>query len=61
MLNVIVSPLILGQPFFLVVAPIGVTMRLFGKDFLGLRRSAASYWLERDFTQAGLTSLTNQF
>ncbi len=42
----IVSPLILGLVFFLVVTPLGLVMRLLGKDLLRLRRNptSATYW-----------------
>ena len=37
LLGKIVSPLIMGIIFFLVVTPIGLIMRLFGKDLLNLK------------------------
>lgn len=42
----IVSPVILGLIFFLVVTPLGLVMRLAGKDLLRLRRNraATTYW-----------------
>jgi hypothetical protein len=41
---------ILGIAFFLVLTPIGVLMRLFGKDMLGLTLESkrGSYWVKRD-------------
>jgi len=41
--------LLLGLFFYLVMTPVGLLMRLFGKDFLEERldRSAASYWKKR--------------
>ena len=42
----VVSPVILGLLFFLVVTPLGLVMRLAGKDLLRLRRNPGSttYW-----------------
>lgn len=50
---------ILGLVFFVIVTPIGLVMRLFGKDPLRLRRSA-SYWIVRD-KPLDPQSLRNQF
>lgn len=63
LLHHIVSPLALGILFFLVVTPIGLVMRLFGKDPLRLRldRSASSYWIERTPPGPTADSLKNQF
>jgi hypothetical protein len=49
-LGFVISHLILGLFFFLVITPIGLVARLFGKDFLSLKldRSAASYWIPRE-------------
>ena len=47
-LGKIISPLIMGIIFFLVVTPIGLLMRLFGKDLLNLKyRKIKSYWIEK--------------
>lgn len=50
---------ILGLVFFVIVTPIGLVMRLFGKDPLRLRRST-TYWIERD-KPLDPQSLRNQF
>lgn len=49
LLHKIVSPLVLGIMFYLVVTPMALVMRLLGKDHLRLRldRDAATYWIER--------------
>ena len=48
-LGKIVSPLVMGVIFFFVVTPIGLLMRLFGKDLLNLRYSLnKSYWIEKN-------------
>ena len=49
-LGFVVSNVLLTVFFYLVIAPLGLTARLFGKDFLGLKldHSAPSYWIVRD-------------
>ena len=45
LLGKIISPIIMGVIFFLVVTPIGLLMRLLGKDVLNLKfRDYQSYW-----------------
>jgi hypothetical protein len=44
----LVSHLLLGALYFAVFTPLGLLLRLLGKDALGLRRStAASYWQKK--------------
>jgi hypothetical protein len=49
LLHRIVSPVVLGVMFFGVITPIGLVMRLLGKDPLRLQldKAAGSYWIER--------------
>ncbi|MFQ5483012.1 MAG: hypothetical protein ACE5ER_09655 [Nitrospinaceae bacterium] len=49
LLNRIVSPVFLAVIFFLAVTPVGLLMRLFGKDLLRLKfqPNASSYWIPR--------------
>jgi hypothetical protein len=63
LLHAITSPIILGIMFFLVIMPIGLAMRLFGKDFLRLRfdPSAQTYWIQRAPPGPVKTSLDKQF
>jgi hypothetical protein len=46
----IVTPLVLGLVFFLIVTPIALLMRLSGQRPIGLefRSNASSYWTKRD-------------
>ena len=46
-LGKIISPIIMGIIFFVVVTPIGVIMRLIGKDVLNLKlnKKEGSYWI----------------
>ena len=45
----VVNPVVMGILFYLCVTPMGLLMRLLGKDFLRLGRDpgARSYWIER--------------
>ncbi len=54
-----VSPIVMGVIFFLVVTPIGLIMKVLGKDILNLKKSdIKSYWLKKK----GLKSkMKNQF
>ena len=48
-LGKIVSPIIMGIIFFLVVTPIGLIMRSLGKDLLNLKYNKnKSYWIEKN-------------
>ena len=49
-LGVIVSPIIMGVVYFLVVTPTGVLMRFLGKDLLNTRKTknTTTYWIKRD-------------
>jgi|ERR1039458_4402035 predicted membrane metal-binding protein len=62
-LNSIVSPLIMGLVFFLVVTPTGVLMRRLGKDILRLHFDprAASYWIERTPPGPAPDTMSRQF
>jgi predicted membrane metal-binding protein len=59
----IVNPLTMGFLFFLVMTPMGVVMRVFGKDFLRRRRdpAAPSYWILREPPGPAPDSMKNQF
>jgi hypothetical protein len=63
LLHRIVSPIVIGAIFFLCVTPIGMIMRLLGKDVLSLRRRAdlPSYWIVRDPPGPEPGTMTNQF
>ena len=59
LLGQIISPIVMGIIFFLVVTPIAFIMRLLGKDVLRLKKkSDNSYWIKK----TGLKSkMKNQF
>lgn len=49
MLGQVVNPVVLGLIFFVVFTPLGLLLRLGGRDVLARRREPqrASYWVER--------------
>ena len=49
-LGTIVSPVVMGVVYFLVVTPIGIFMRFLGKDLLNTRKvnNTSTYWIKRD-------------
>ena len=58
-LGKIVSPMIMGLIFFLVVTPIGILMRILGKDLLNLKYNLnKSYWIEKSGPKS---KMKNQF
>ena len=60
LLGNIISPVVLGIIFFLVVLPTGLLMRLIKKNFLGIKfdKNLKSYWINKE---KHLSSMKNQF
>tara|TARA_X000001036_G_C20022593_1_gene539299 strand:+ start:98 stop:481 length:384 start_codon:yes stop_codon:yes gene_type:complete len=59
LLGRIVSPVIMGIIFFLVVTPTGIIMRMIGKDLLSLKfNKGKSYWIEKTGPKS---KMKNQF
>ena len=55
----IISPLIMAIIFFFVVTPIGLIMRILGKDILNLRyNTKKTYWIEKTGPKS---KMKNQF
>ena len=49
LLGKIIAPIVMGFIFFFVVTPIGILLRILGKDILGLKFSnTGSYWIKRE-------------
>jgi hypothetical protein len=48
LLGKIISPVVMGLVFFFVVTPIGILVRIFKKDVMGLKRGANTYWINRE-------------
>jgi hypothetical protein len=59
----VVNPVIMAVLFFGAILPIGLLMRLFGKDFLKLERdrSLPTYWLPRADPRPPSESMRQQF
>ena len=58
-LGKVISPLVMGIIFFLVVTPIGLLMRLLNKDLLNLKfNKKETYWIEKIDTKS---KMKNQF
>jgi membrane glycosyltransferase len=58
----VVSPITLGLIFFILIAPIGMLTRLFGRDELLLKKkNKKSYWLARQKTDDKINSFERQF
>lgn len=63
LMGMVVSPIVLALMFFVVVTPVALLMRLFGKDPLRLRRDAGadSYWIAREPPGPPGDSMRDQF
>ncbi len=53
-LGSIISPIVMGVVFFLVITPIGIFMKLLGKDLLNNKydNKKKSYWIDREKTKS---------
>ena len=53
-LGSIVSPIVMGIVFFLVITPIGFVMKIMGKDLLNKKKDndKKSYWINRSKTKS---------
>ena len=58
LLGKIISPIIMGLVFFFVVTPVGILVKVFKKDVMGLKRGKSSYWINR---KDKLQSMKRQF
>ena len=59
LLGRLISPIIMGTIFFFVVTPIGLILRVFGKDVLNLKYdNAKSYWIKKS---GPISKMKNQF
>ena len=63
LLSIIVSPIALGLMYVVAMVPVGLLIRLSGKDLLSLKResSARSYWIDRTAGGPAPESLKDQF
>ena len=60
LLGMIVSPVVMGIVFFLVVTPVGIVLRIMGKDLLNkkINKNIQSYWIKRE---KNITTMKEQF
>ena len=62
LLGRIISPIVMGIMFFLLITPVAVVTRSFGRDELRLkRRQVSSYWLDRVTDRLPAESFKDQF
>ncbi len=55
----IISPIIMGLIYFIVVTPIALLLKIFGKDVIGLKRNKSNtYWKTKEKYNS---SMKNQF
>lgn len=59
----ITNPIIMGLLYVLIFVPVGLGMRIFGRDALNLRLSpeAKTYWIDRDPPGPAPEGMRNQF
>ena len=49
LLGIIIAPIVMAIIYFIIVTPIGLFMRLIGKDLLNIKFSKANtYWIKRE-------------
>jgi Saxitoxin biosynthesis operon protein SxtJ len=62
-LHRVVNPIVMAVIYYGTVAPVGLILRVRGKDLLRLKRDpdAESYWIERDPPGPPRGSMTKQF
>ena len=60
LLGKIIAPIVMALVYFVVLTPISLIVRIFGKDLLGLKllKKTKSYWIER---KKDLGSMKKQF
>ena len=59
-LGIIISPIVMFLVYFIILTPVSLIVRLFGKDLLGLKffKKNDTYWIKR---KSNLGSMNNQF
>ena len=59
-LGLIIAPIVMGLVYFVILTPVSLIVRLFGKDLLGLKfiKENETYWIKRE---KSLTSMDKQF
>ena len=59
-LGIIIAPIVMALVYFVILTPVSLIVRLFGKDLLGLKvlKEKDSYWIKR---KKNLGSMKKQF
>ena len=59
-LGIIIAPFVMALVYFIILTPIGIIVRIFGKDLLGLKflKEKKTYWIKR---KKNLGSMKKQF
>ena len=61
-LGMITGPIVLGLMFFIVLTPVALVTRLFGRDELRLKKAAnSSFWRIHESVDSSVHSFKNQF
>ena len=61
-LSLIVSPIVFGIIFFIMITPISLLRKIFGKDELRLKdNSSKSFWIYNNFNDQSQSDFKNQF
>lgn len=61
LLGKVINPIIMGIIFFLIFSPIGILLRVFGRDELEIRKSYNSAWINMQNLKKDLNYFKNQF
>lgn len=61
LLNRLTTPLLLAVVYFVVITPVALLTRLFGRDSLARPNRALSYWVPRRGGAQGRSSMDHQF
>jgi len=62
LLGMIVNPIVLGVVFFGIFTPVGILMRLFGRDELRLKlQDKPTHWISRDTSTVRSDAFKQQF
>ena len=59
-LGIIIAPIVMALVYFVILTPVSLIVRIFGKDLLGLKflKEKETYWIER---KKNLGSMKKQF
>ncbi len=63
LLSAVVTPVVMGLLYVTTFVPIGLVLRMAGRDVLGLKREPdrATYWIPRNGADSGQGTLRRQF